>query len=79
MLIIRKKKMKKHKLKKLRKKMKFVYAKRNQRREWKKEKKFQDDMMGQIKDAEKFSAEDYVTEKLAKLKTGKAAFTMRSR
>lgn len=70
MLIVRKKKMKKHKLKKLRKKMKFVYAKRNQRREWKKEKRFQEGLMSQIKEAEKFSAEDYVMQKLSKLKAG---------
>lgn len=73
MLIVRRKKMKKHKLKKLRKKMKFVYAKRNQRREWKKEKRFQDGLLSQIKEAEKFSAEDYVTEKLAKLKGGQTS------
>lgn len=65
---IRRKKMKKHKLRKLRKRMKFEWAKRNQRRELRKEKAFQADLLGQIRDAEKFSAEEYVTMKLAKSK-----------
>ncbi|ENN70299.1 uncharacterized protein LOC109545491 [Dendroctonus ponderosae] len=67
MLIIRRKKMKKHKLKKLRKRMKFVYAKRRQRREMKKEKAFQAVLITQCKEAEKFSAEQYVEDKLNKL------------
>lgn len=70
MLIVRRKKMRKHKLKKLRKKMKFFLAKQNQKREWKKEKKFQEGLLGQIREAEKFSAEEYVADKLAKLKAG---------
>lgn len=61
---IRRKKMKKHKLKKLRKKMKFEWAKRRQRRELRKEKAFQAVLIAQIKEAEKFSAEQYVAEKL---------------
>lgn len=65
---IRRKKMKKHKLRKLRKRMKFEWAKRNQRRELRKEKAFQADLLGQIREAEKFSAEEYVAMKLEKLK-----------
>lgn len=61
--------MKKHKLRKLRKRMKFEWAKRNQRREMRKEKAFQADLLGKIREAEKFSAEEYVTMKLAESKT----------
>jgi len=61
---IRRKKMKKHKLKKLRKKMKFEWAKVRQRRELRKEKAFQAVLIAQIKEAEKFSAEQYVADKL---------------
>lgn len=68
MVEIRRLKMKKHKLKKLRKKMKFVYAKRRQRRKLRKEKVFQAELLAQIKEAENFSAEKYVSDKLAKLK-----------
>ncbi|XP_066245684.1 uncharacterized protein [Euwallacea similis] len=67
MIVIRRKKMKKHKLKKLRKKMKFEWAKRRQRREMKKEKAFQAILINQCKEAESFSAEDYVNQKLGKL------------
>lgn len=65
-MIIRRKKMKKHKRRKLWKRMRFEWAKRRQRREFKKEKLFQADMVGQIKEAEKFSAEEYVEEKIRK-------------
>lgn len=68
MMQIRRRKMKKHKLKKLRKRMKFVWAKQNQRRETKKEKAFQADLLSQIRDAERFSAEEYVSMKLQKSK-----------
>lgn len=61
---IRKRKMKKHKLRKLRKKMKFEWAKVRQRRELRKEKAFQAGLIAQIKEAEKFSAEQYVSEKI---------------
>lgn len=64
LIIIRRKKMKKHKLKKLRKKMKFEWAKVRQRREMRKEKAFQAELIGQIKVAEQFSAEKYVEEKI---------------
>lgn len=65
---IRRRKMRKHKLKKLRKRMKFEWAKKKQKRLLKKEKDFHAMLIGQIKEAEKFSAEDYVTEKLNKSK-----------
>nr|CAI5828654.1 unnamed protein product [Callosobruchus analis] len=67
LIVIRRKKMKKHKLRKLRKRMKFVWAKLRQRRELKKEKAFQAVLVQQIKDAEQFSAEEYVQEKIEKL------------
>ncbi|VEN34132.1 unnamed protein product [Callosobruchus maculatus] len=67
LIVIRRKKMKKHKLRKLRKRMKFVWAKLRQKRELKKEKAFQAVLVQQIKDAEQFSAEKYVQEKIEKL------------
>nr|CAH7731727.1 unnamed protein product [Callosobruchus chinensis] len=67
LIVIRRKKMKKHKLRKLRKRMKFVWAKLRQRRELKKEKAFQAVLVQQIKVAEQFSPENYVNEKIEKL------------
>ncbi|XP_053672980.1 uncharacterized protein LOC128723281 [Anopheles nili] len=64
LIVIRRRKMRKHKLKKLRKRMKFEWLKIRQRRELKKEKLFQAELINQIKDAEKFSAEAYVANKL---------------
>ncbi|XP_052871071.1 uncharacterized protein LOC128276654, partial [Anopheles cruzii] len=64
LIVIRRRKMRKHKLKKLRKRMKFEWLKVRQRRELRKEKLFQAELINQIKEAEKFSAEAYVTEKL---------------
>ncbi|KAK4875744.1 hypothetical protein RN001_012166 [Aquatica leii] len=64
LIVIRRKKMKKHKLKKLRKKLKYERAKIRQRRELKKEKEFQGRLIAQYKKAESFSAEEYVAEKL---------------
>lgn len=69
MIVIRRHKMRKHKLKKLRKRMKFEWAKVRQRRELRKEKAFQAVLITQIKEAEKFSAEQYVAEKLVALNT----------
>lgn len=66
LIVIRRKKMKKHKLKKLRIKMKFEWAKVRQRREMKKEKAFQAELMGQISEAEKFDAAMYAKEKISK-------------
>ncbi|KPU72848.1 uncharacterized protein Dana_GF23287, isoform B [Drosophila ananassae] len=62
LIVIRRRKMKKHKLKKLRRKMKFEWAKVRQRREMRKEKAFQAKLMAQIKQAEAFSAEQHVAE-----------------
>ncbi|KAJ8936968.1 hypothetical protein NQ318_015631 [Aromia moschata] len=67
LIVIRRKKMKKHKLRKLRKKMKFEWAKLRQRRELKKEKEFQAKLIQQCKEAEAFSAEKYVQERIDKL------------
>uniref|UniRef100_A0A8D8NM67 (northern house mosquito) hypothetical protein n=1 Tax=Culex pipiens TaxID=7175 RepID=A0A8D8NM67_CULPI len=64
LIVIRRRKMRKHKLRKLRKKMKYEWAKVRQRRELRKEKAFQADLIAQIKDAERFSAEAYVADKL---------------
>lgn len=66
MIGIRRRKMRKHKLRKLRKRMKFEWAKVRQRRELRKEKAFQAVLINQIKEAEKFSAEQYVADKLRK-------------
>ncbi|RZC32925.1 hypothetical protein BDFB_002751 [Asbolus verrucosus] len=72
LIVIRRKKMKKHKLKKLRKRMKYEWAKRRQRRELKKEKDFQAVLIKQCKDGEAFSAEKYVEERLTKFNELKA-------
>lgn len=66
MIVIRRRKMKKHKLKKLRRKMKFEWAKVRQRRELRKEKEFQGKLLLQIKEAENFDAEKFVAERLRK-------------
>jgi hypothetical protein len=66
LIVIRRRKMKKHKLKKLRKRMKYEWAKVRQRREMRKEKAFQAELIAQIKEAEKFDAEKYVAERLQK-------------
>ncbi|CAG9759721.1 unnamed protein product [Ceutorhynchus assimilis] len=67
MIVIRRKKMKRHKLRKLKKKMKFEWAKLKQKRELRKEKAFQAVLIQQCKEAESFSADDYVKQKLDKL------------
>ena len=64
MIKIRHKKMKKHKRKKLRKKMKFLLEKVRLKRRQKKEKLFQAELIAKIKEAEAFDAEKYVIEKL---------------
>lgn len=68
MIVVRRRKMKKHKLKKLRRKMKFEWAKVRQRREMRKEKAFQAKLIAQIKEAEAFNAAKYVSDKLQKAK-----------
>lgn len=64
---IRRRKMRKHKLKKLRKKMKFVWLKRIQKREYAKEKAFQAEQMGHIRAAEAFNAQEYVADVLRRV------------
>ncbi|XP_025831253.1 uncharacterized protein LOC112904710 [Agrilus planipennis] len=65
LIVIRRKKMRKHKLRKLRKKMKYVWAKIRQKRELAKEKVFQAELIAQCKKAEAFNAHEYVAEKLS--------------
>lgn len=65
---IRKKKMKKHKLRKLRKRMHFLWAKRRFRIEKKKEQVFRAELLSQIHEAEAFDAEKYVTGVLDKIR-----------
>lgn len=60
LIVIRRRKMKKHKRRKLAKKMKYVWAKSKQRREWKKEKRFLNGLLSRIRGAERFSAEKHV-------------------
>jgi len=48
LIVIRRKKMKKHKLRKLRKRMKYVWAKVRQKREMRKEKAFQAELLAQV-------------------------------
>ncbi|GLH06896.1 uncharacterized protein GBIM_12474 [Gryllus bimaculatus] len=67
LIVIRRRKMKKHKLRKLRKKMKFEWAKVRQRRELRKEKLFQAKLVAQMKEADEFDAAEYVSEKLRKI------------
>ncbi|XP_045473150.1 uncharacterized protein LOC123679744 [Harmonia axyridis] len=66
LVVIRRQKMKNHKLKKLRKKLKFIRAKIRQKRELKKEKEFQEVLIQQCKQAEDFSAEEYVQSRIEK-------------
>uniref|UniRef100_A0A1B6C5R5 Ribosomal protein mS38 C-terminal domain-containing protein n=1 Tax=Clastoptera arizonana TaxID=38151 RepID=A0A1B6C5R5_9HEMI len=67
LIVIRRKKMKKHQLKKLRIRMKFDWAKLRQKRELKKEKLFQAELLGKVKQAEEFDARTYCTEKINKV------------
>uniref|UniRef100_A0A0A9Z2A9 Geranylgeranylglyceryl phosphate synthase n=1 Tax=Lygus hesperus TaxID=30085 RepID=A0A0A9Z2A9_LYGHE len=66
LIVIRRAKMRKHKLKKLRIKMKFAWAKQRQKRELKKEKLFQAELMGKIREAERFDAAAYASAKIEK-------------
>ncbi|XP_054268279.1 uncharacterized protein LOC128990074 [Macrosteles quadrilineatus] len=68
LIVIRRRKMRKHKLKKLRKKMKFEWAKVRQRREMRKEKLFQAGLIEKIKLAEAFDPVKYTADKIAKSK-----------
>ncbi|CRL06342.1 CLUMA_CG018900, isoform A [Clunio marinus] len=64
MIMIRRRKMRKHKRRKLKKKMKFLWLKVTQRRELRKEKAFRAELLDQIREAEKFSAEEYVADRI---------------
>ncbi|XP_011149991.2 uncharacterized protein LOC105189527 [Harpegnathos saltator] len=64
LIVIRRKKIKKHKRRKLRKKMKFVWMKLRQRRNYEKVKRFQNEMVAKIKEAQAFDAKEYVKRRL---------------
>lgn len=65
MIEVRRLKMKKHKRRKWLKKFKYPEAKRRMRLHKRKEKEFQAELLAKIREAEAFSAEKYVEEKLA--------------
>ncbi|XP_068982739.1 uncharacterized protein [Bombus flavifrons] len=65
LIVIRRKKMKKHKRRKLRKRMKFIWAKIRANRNIAKEKVFQAELIAKIKEAHMFNAKKYVEERLA--------------
>uniref|UniRef100_T1IJ51 Ribosomal protein mS38 C-terminal domain-containing protein n=1 Tax=Strigamia maritima TaxID=126957 RepID=T1IJ51_STRMM len=62
LLVIRKRKMKKHQLRKLRKRMLIQWAHRRLIREQRKEKVFQAELLAQIKEAEIFDPEKWVND-----------------
>lgn len=66
MIVIRRRKMKKHKLKKLRKVRKFEYRRLALKRKTLKEKEFQMKLTAQIQEAEKFDARAYVDDMIRK-------------
>ncbi|KAI5651462.1 hypothetical protein NE865_00706 [Phthorimaea operculella] len=66
LIVIRRKKMKKHQRRKLWKRMRYRWARIKQRRRQVKEKVFQNGLLAMIKDAKEFSAEEYVNQKLQK-------------
>ncbi|KAL7648807.1 UNVERIFIED_CONTAM: hypothetical protein RMT77_000714 [Armadillidium vulgare] len=68
LISIRRIKMNKHKLRKLRKRMRFVYRKKNQKREYLKEKEFQASQMDKIREAHAFNAVAYVDDILKRAK-----------
>jgi len=77
MIRIRHKKMKKHKRRKLRKKMKVLWAKIKLKRNQKKEKLFQTELIGKVKEAQEFDAKEYVNERLYILNKEKLPRTYR--
>lgn len=64
LIVIRRKKMKKHKRKKLRKKMAYEWAKVRQKRTKKRERAFHGELISQIKAAEAFDPKEYVKGRL---------------
>lgn len=68
MIVIRRRKMKKHKIKKLRKRNKFEYRRVALKRETLKEKMFQMNLLAQIKETERFDPKTYVEDIIRKSK-----------
>jgi len=68
LIVIRRIKMNKHKLRKLRKKMHYKWAKIKERRYIRKEKAYLDEKLGLIHAAMKFDAKDYVADVIRKAK-----------
>ncbi|XP_055945345.1 uncharacterized protein LOC129976032 [Argiope bruennichi] len=68
MILIRRRKMRKHKLRKLRKRMKFVFAKIKLKRELRKEQEFRKELLSQVEAADKFDAKAYVDQVLHTLR-----------
>ncbi|XP_073959986.1 uncharacterized protein [Choristoneura fumiferana] len=66
LIVIRRKKMKKHQRRKLWKRMRHRWARVRQRRRQIKEKIFQNELLAMIKEANEFSAEQYVASKIEK-------------
>lgn len=66
LIVIRRKKMKKHQRRKLWKRMRHRWARVKQHRRQAKEKKFQNSLLAMIKQANHFQAEKYVANKLSK-------------
>lgn len=66
LIVIRRSKMNKHKLKKLRKKMHYKWAKVKERRYIRKEKAYLDEKLALIQDAMKFDAKEYVANVIQK-------------
>ncbi|XP_026317380.1 uncharacterized protein LOC113228330 isoform X2 [Hyposmocoma kahamanoa] len=66
LIVIRRKKMKKHQRRKLWKRMRHRWARVKQRRRQVKEKIFQNGLLAMVKEANEFSAEAYVASKLEK-------------
>ncbi|XP_057320506.1 uncharacterized protein LOC130664561 [Microplitis mediator] len=64
LIVIRRRKMRRHKLRKLRKRMKFVFRKRKHKRVLRKEKRFHAELLAQIDEANKFDAKEYVASRL---------------
>lgn len=64
MIRIRHKKIRKHKRIKLRKKMKFIWEKLRLKRNMKREKLFQAELIAKVKEARTFDAKEYVNERL---------------
>lgn len=78
LIVIRHKKMKKHKRKKLRKKMQHIWLKIRHKRNVKREKLFQAELIDKIKQAQAFDARAYVKERLDILNKERIPRTYRS-